>query len=144
MDRMSVRGNETKQLLARARRLASALRRERARAGMAGYDPQRHKQIFAEFSDVFARLPRRAWIVNRPILSTDAVHVMEAKAPCPDICPEPENKRDARKKIELPDGLSTKTFNDALDRLVAWEDGDESGPVLITCLYKIFRRDFSL
>ena len=48
----------TDQLLTRARRLASALRRERARAGMAGYDPQRHRRLVEEFAIASRSLPR--------------------------------------------------------------------------------------
>lgn len=46
------------QALATAKRLASALRRERARAGRQGYDPARHKRLLAEFAAASARLPR--------------------------------------------------------------------------------------
>lgn len=45
-------------LVAHAKQLASALRRERARAGRAGYDPQRHKRLLAEFSAASPHLPR--------------------------------------------------------------------------------------
>ena len=52
------RAERTDQLLTRARRLASALRRERARAGMAGYDPQRHRRLVEEFTSTSRCLPR--------------------------------------------------------------------------------------
>lgn len=52
------RADGTDELLTRARHLASALRRERARAGLAGYDPLRHRRLAEEFESASRALPR--------------------------------------------------------------------------------------
>ena len=67
--------NRNDRLLSQARQIAGALRRERARAGQPGYDPQRHRRLVAEFSASLAAVPRAA----RPLRLKEFLHIKENK-----------------------------------------------------------------
>lgn len=61
--------------LSQAKLLAGALRRERARAGQAGYDLQRHRRLVRDYAACIAGLPRS----QRPQARKEFLHKKENK-----------------------------------------------------------------